>query len=77
MPGWTLDQVRKVFMRPLISAHVTKGHNPHQYPYGQDMPPEDFWNIAGRAGRVDQGDLGIIALAGNDEEKSTKLKAVR
>ena len=21
----------------------------HQYPYGQDMPPEDFWNIAGRA----------------------------
>ncbi|MXW40441.1 MAG: DEAD/DEAH box helicase [Synechococcus sp. SB0668_bin_15] len=46
----------------------------HQYPYGQDMPPEDFWNIAGRAGRVDQGDLGIIALAGNDREKSTKLK---
>ena len=46
----------------------------HQYPYGQDMPAEDFWNIAGRAGRVDQGDLGIIALAGNDEEKSTKLK---
>jgi len=46
----------------------------HQYPYGQDMPPEDFWNIAGRAGRVDQNDLGIIALAGNDREKSTKLK---
>ena len=36
----------------------------HQYPYGQDLPPEDFWNIAGRAGRVDQGDLGIIALGG-------------
>ncbi len=46
----------------------------HQYPYGQDMPHEDFWNIAGRAGRVDQGDLGIIALAGNNQEKSVELK---
>lgn len=46
----------------------------HQYPYGQDMPHEDFWNMAGRAGRVDQGDLGIIALAGNNQEKSVELK---
>ena len=46
----------------------------HQYPYGKDMPPEDFWNIAGRVGRVDQDDLGIIALAGNNEEKSKRLK---
>jgi hypothetical protein len=46
----------------------------HQYPYGQDMPPEDFWNIAGRAGRVDQGDLGIVALAGHDEAKSKQLE---
>lgn len=35
----------------------------HQYPYGKDMPPADFWNLAGRVGRVDQGDLGVIALA--------------
>ena len=46
----------------------------HQYPYGQDMPSEDFWNIAGRAGRVDQSDLGIIALASNNQERSVKLK---
>ena len=46
----------------------------HQYPYGQDMPPEDFWNIAGRAGRVDQGDLGIVALAGHNDAKAEKLK---
>jgi superfamily II DNA/RNA helicase len=46
----------------------------HQYPYGQDMPPEDFWNIAGRAGRVDQGDLGIIALAGHNEAKAEQLE---
>ena len=45
----------------------------HQYPYGQDMPPEDFWNIAGRAGRVDQGDLGIIAMVAHDDAKLKKL----
>jgi hypothetical protein len=46
----------------------------HQYPYGQDMSPEDFWNIAGRAGRVDQGDLGIVALAADSDAKAEKLK---
>lgn len=45
----------------------------HQYPYGQDMPPEDFWNIAGRTGRIDQGDLGVIALSGHNESKVSKL----
>lgn len=46
----------------------------HQYPYGQDMPPEDFWNIAGRAGRVDQGDLGMVVLAANTEVKAEQLR---
>ena len=46
----------------------------HQYPYGQDMPPEDFWNISGRAGRIDQGDIGIIALSGNNPKKVAKLQ---
>lgn len=46
----------------------------HQYPYGQDMPPEDFWNIAGRAGRVDQGDLGMVALAASTPEKRHLLE---
>ncbi|WP_020481334.1 DEAD/DEAH box helicase [Methylomonas sp. MK1] len=45
----------------------------HQYPYGQDMPPEDFWNIAGRAGRVDQGSLGVVALVADNDEKAQKL----
>ena len=45
----------------------------HQYPYGQDIPPEDFWNVAGRAGRVDQGDLGIVALAANDNARLEKI----
>ena len=46
-----------------------------KYPYGEDMPASDFWNIAGRAGRVDQGDIGIIALAGTDADRTKKLKA--
>jgi DNA-binding transcriptional MerR regulator len=45
----------------------------HQYPYGKEMPPEDFWNIAGRAGRVDQGSLGVVALVAEDEQKAQKL----
>ena len=46
----------------------------HQYPYGHEMPPEDFWNICGRAGRVDQDDLGVIALAGCNDAKVAQLR---
>ncbi len=46
----------------------------HQYPYGQDMPPEDFWNVAGRTGRIGQADLGIVALAAKDEDKAQVLR---
>jgi replicative superfamily II helicase len=46
----------------------------HQYPYGETMPPSDFWNIAGRAGRVDQGEAGLIALASTDEARSATLR---
>lgn len=51
----------------------------HQYPASQapfwvDMPPEDFWNIAGRAGRIGQGSLGIVALVADDEAKSATLR---
>ncbi|WP_419623185.1 helicase-related protein, partial [Thiolapillus sp.] len=40
-----------------------------QYPFGQSMPPEDFWNIAGRAGRVSQGQLGIVALVARNQQE--------
>jgi hypothetical protein len=38
------------------------------------MPPEDFWNIAGRAGRIDQGRLGIVAMVADTVPKATKLR---
>ncbi|MDP2833066.1 MAG: DEAD/DEAH box helicase [Pseudomonadota bacterium] len=46
----------------------------HQYPYGEDMPAADFWNLAGRAGRVDQGSVGIVALAASDDAKAELLR---
>lgn len=49
----------------------------HQYPVEQrmeDMPPEDFWNIAGRAGKIGQGSLGIVALVADDPDKSATLR---
>lgn len=46
----------------------------HQYPYGIDLSPEEFWNVAGRAGRVDQGDLGIVAFAADSDAKTKKIK---
>ncbi|NLV26844.1 MAG: DEAD/DEAH box helicase [Methanomicrobiales archaeon] len=45
----------------------------HQYPYGIDMPPEDFWNIVGRAGRIDQNNLGIVAMVAQDQERVNSL----
>lgn len=54
-----------------VSGVVLAGH---QYPYGQDMPPEDFWNLTGRAGRSGQAGLGVIALAANTDEKAETLK---
>ncbi|WP_430450833.1 DEAD/DEAH box helicase [Rhodopirellula europaea] len=50
----------------------------HQYPTNTgarwvDMSPEDFWNIAGRAGRVSQGQLGVVALVAKDEKKADEL----
>jgi len=49
----------------------------HQYPGDQgmeDMPPEDFWNIAGRAGRIDQDSLGVVALVADDPAKANALR---
>jgi hypothetical protein len=45
-----------------------------QYPYGNTMPAEDFWNIAGRAGRVSQGQLGIVALIAKNESEVSNRK---
>lgn len=46
----------------------------HQYPYAQDIPPQDFWNVAGRTGRIGQGDLGVVALACAEDDRAPALR---
>jgi len=56
-----------------IGAVVMASHQYFSKNNAEDMPPEDFWNIAGRAGRVDQDSIGIVALTANSEEKIEEL----
>ena len=40
-----------------------------KYPYGQEMSSREFWNLAGRAGRIGHDSVGVIGLAeGSDPE---------
>ena len=41
----------------------------HKYAYGQEMSPREFWNLAGRAGRIGHDSVGVIGLAeGSDRD---------
>jgi replicative superfamily II helicase len=33
------------------------------YPYGIEMKPREFWNLAGRAGRMNQDSVGVVGIA--------------
>ncbi|MFW6253914.1 MAG: DEAD/DEAH box helicase [Chitinivibrionales bacterium] len=35
----------------------------NKYPYGVEMPPREFWNLAGRAGRMNQDSVGVVGIA--------------
>ena len=37
--------------------------------YSTDMTPREFWNLAGRAGRIGQNSLGIVGIACNGENR--------
>ncbi len=82
---WLFENARLKFL--VATTTIAQGINfpvsgvvmaSHQYfsPKGaEDMPPEDFWNIAGRSGRISQGQLGIVALAADNDNKVDDLKA--
>jgi superfamily II DNA/RNA helicase len=57
-----------------VSGVVMASHQYFSKEGAVNMPPEDFWNIAGRAGRVSHGQLGVIALAADNQDKATELK---
>jgi hypothetical protein len=48
----------------LASRFVPQGHQ------SKEMPPRDFWNLAGRAGRINHDSVGVVGLAaGSEPEK--------
>ena len=50
---------------PVSSVFLQK----HEYPYGREMSPREFWNLAGRAGRIGHDSVGVIGLAeGSDRD---------
>lgn len=54
---------------PVSGVVMASTHYPTPHPPPIIMPPEDFWNIAGRAGRVSQGQLGVVALVATNEKQ--------
>lgn len=44
----------------------------YSYPFGE-MPVRDFWNIVGRAGRIDQKSIGIVGIAVKNENDKRKV----
>ncbi len=44
----------------------------YSYPF-EEMPVRDFWNIVGRAGRIDQRSLGIVGIAVKNEDDKCKV----
>ncbi len=39
----------------------------NKYPYGKEMSPREFWNLAGRAGRMNHDSVGVVGLAADNE----------
>ena len=44
-----------------------------EYPYGKKMTYREFWNLAGRAGRVGQNNVGVVGIACDTEKKERDL----
>ncbi|MGD2248562.1 MAG: DEAD/DEAH box helicase [Candidatus Methanofastidiosia archaeon] len=49
----------------------------YAYPWTRAMPSRDFWNLAGRAGRMDQSSLGVIGIAVSEKNSEDELKTVK
>ena len=59
---------------PVSSIFLSRTEHPNQSgPI--PMTPREFWNLAGRAGRVGQDSVGVVGLATTNEAKSDKLRA--
>ena len=48
----------------------------YAYPY-RTMPHRDFWNLLGRAGRIDQPSLGVVGIASDGADGERMRKTAR
>jgi superfamily II DNA/RNA helicase len=40
-----------------------------KYPYTEEMKPREFWNLAGRAGRMNHDSVGVVGIAAGNNPK--------
>lgn len=60
---------------PVSSVFLASCSVPHSR-HSEDMSPRSFWNLAGRAGRINQGSVGVVGIAaGTDANKVRKFVA--
>ncbi len=58
---------------PVSSIFISRAEHPHRTgPI--PMTAREFWNLAGRAGRIGQDSVGVVGLATNHSEKSNRLR---
>jgi len=48
-----------------------------KYPYGKKMSCREFWNLAGRSGRIGQDNIGVVGIACNSDEERDLTKFVK
>ena len=56
---------------PVSSVFLANtNYSSNKFPFTQEMSPREFWNLAGRAGRMDHDSVGVVGIAaGNQPEK--------
>jgi replicative superfamily II helicase len=59
---------------PVSSIFISRIEHPTKHG-PKPMSSREFWNLAGRAGRVGQDSVGVVGIATSDEEKTKLLKA--
>lgn len=58
---------------PVSSVFLSSINHPMSHPpYQQRMSAREFWNLAGRAGRIDHDSVGVVGVAAGPQPESLK-----
>lgn len=60
---------------PVSSILLASRHLPAAG-FSREMSPREFWNLAGRAGRVDQDSIGVVGIASKPEQREEIVRFV-